>query len=64
MKEWINIGNIVWIQQTKYVDLGQEDKKSLKIPEVIIICESKKNKQHNGQKKTDKRTNNDLQKYT
>jgi hypothetical protein len=29
--------------------------------EVIRICKSKKNRQHNGQKKKDKRTNNDLQ---
>ena len=28
---------------------------------VIRICTSKKNRQHNGQKKKDKRTNNDLQ---
>jgi len=28
---------------------------------VIIICKSKKNRQHNDQKKKDKRTNNDLQ---
>ena len=28
---------------------------------VIIIHKSKKNRQHNGQKKKDKRTNNDLQ---
>ena len=35
--------------------------KSLKIPKGIIrICNSKKNRQHNGKKKKDKRTNNDL----
>ena len=28
---------------------------------VIRICKSKKNRQHNDQKKKDKRTNNDLQ---
>jgi hypothetical protein len=28
---------------------------------VIRICISKRNRQHNGQKKKDKRTNNDLQ---
>jgi hypothetical protein len=28
---------------------------------VIIICKSKKNRQHNGQEKKDKRTNNRLQ---
>jgi hypothetical protein len=28
---------------------------------VIRICISKKNRQHNGQKKKDKRTNNNLQ---
>jgi hypothetical protein len=28
---------------------------------VIIICKSKKDRQHNGQKKKDKMTNNDLQ---
>jgi hypothetical protein len=28
---------------------------------VIRICKSKKDRQHNGQKKKDKRTNNDLQ---
>ena len=31
---------------------------------VIRIRKSKKNKQHNGQKKKDKRTNNDLQNIT
>ena len=37
-------------------------KKSLKIPKgVIRIRKSKKDRQHNGQKKKDKRTNNDLQ---
>ena len=36
--------------------------KNLKIPKgVIRIHISKKNKQHNGQKKKDKRTNSDLQ---
>ena len=38
-------------------------KKSLKIQKgVIRICISKKNRQHNGQKKKYKKTNNDLQK--
>ena len=36
-------------------------KKSLKIPKVIKIRKSKKDRQHNGQKKKDKGTNNDLQ---
>ena len=36
-------------------------KKSLKIPKVIRICKSKKNRQHNDQNKEGKRTNNDLQ---
>jgi len=37
-------------------------RKSLKIPKgVIRICKSKKDRKHNGQKKKDKRTNNDLQ---
>ena len=31
---------------------------------VIRIRKSKKDRQHNGQKKKDKRTNNDLQKHT
>jgi len=40
-------------------------KKSLKIPKgVIRICKSKKDRQHNGQKKKDKGTNNDLQNTT
>jgi hypothetical protein len=40
-------------------------KKSLKIPKgVIRIRKSKKDRQHNGQKKKDKRTNNDLQSIT
>jgi len=39
-------------------------KKSLKIPKVIKIRKSKKNRQHNGQKKKYKRTNNDLQNTT
>jgi hypothetical protein len=36
-------------------------KKNLKIPKVIRICKSKKNRQHNNQIKEDKRTNNDLE---
>ena len=41
---------------------GEKLKKSLKIPKgVIRIRISKKNWQHNGQKKKYKRTNNDLQ---
>ena len=36
-------------------------KKSLKIPKVIKIRKSKKDRQHNGKKKKDKGTNNDLQ---
>jgi len=37
-------------------------KRNLKIPKgVIRIRKSKKDKQHNGQKKKDKRTNTDLQ---
>jgi hypothetical protein len=36
-------------------------KKNLKIPKVIRIRKSKKNRQHNDQNKEDKRTNNDLQ---
>ena len=40
-------------------------KKSLKIPKgVIRIRKSKKDRQHNGQKKKAKRTNNDLQSIT
>ena len=40
-------------------------KKSLKIPKgVIRIRKSKKDRQHNGQNKKDKRTNNDLQSIT
>jgi hypothetical protein len=31
---------------------------------VIRICKSKKDRQHNGQKKNEKRTNNDLQNIT
>jgi hypothetical protein len=31
---------------------------------VIKNCKSKKDRQHNGRKKTDKRTNNDLQNIT
>ena len=36
-------------------------KKSLKIPKIIRIRKSKKNRQCNGPKKKDKRANNDLQ---
>jgi hypothetical protein len=40
-------------------------KKSLEIPEgVIRICKSKKDRQHNGQKKRYKRTNNGLENTT
>ena len=35
--------------------------KSYNVKGVIRMRKSKKNKQHNGQKKKDKRTNNDLQ---
>ena len=31
---------------------------------MIIICKSKKDRQHKGEKKKDKRTNNDLQNIT
>ena len=33
----------------------------MKIPKIIRICISKKNRQHDGQKKKYKKTNNDLQ---
>jgi hypothetical protein len=36
-------------------------KKSLKIPKGVIRIRISKNRQHNGLKKKDKRTNNDLQ---
>jgi hypothetical protein len=38
---------------------GQEELEDTKVE--IRICISKKNRQHNGQKKKNKRTNNDLQ---
>ena len=38
---------------------GQEEFEDTKV--VIRICISKKNRQHNGQKKKNKRANNDLQ---
>ena len=48
---------------------GNESRSSFKLKEefedtkwVIRICKSKKNRQHNGQKKKDKRTNKNLQK--
>ena len=45
-----------------YPTFLSSSKKSLKIPKgAIRICISKKNRQHNGQKKRYKRTNNDLQ---
>ena len=51
------IGKIV-IRHTSYVTQGEkfEDTK-----EIIRIRKSKKDKQHNGQKKKDNMTNNDLQ---
>ena len=39
-------------------------KKSLKTPRVIKIRKLKKDRQHNGQKKKDKRKSNDLQNIT
>ena len=36
-------------------------KKSLKIPKGVIRFRKSKDRQYNGQKKKDKRTNNDLQ---
>jgi hypothetical protein len=56
---FINIQHyfICWFLLQRNVTLKKfEDTK-----EVIRICISKKNRQHNGQKKKDKRTNNDLQ---
>jgi len=55
MKDNINMDrSCLFSEQDKY-------KKSLKIPKVIKIRKSKKDRQHNGQKKKDKGTNNDLQ---
>jgi hypothetical protein len=49
--------------QSELEPIQVRDKKSLKIPTkvVIRIRKSKKNRQHNDQKKKYKRTNNDLQ---
>jgi hypothetical protein len=45
----------------RILTLTQSPKKRLKIPKgVIRIRNSKKDRQHNGQKKKDKRTNNGL----
>jgi hypothetical protein len=55
MNDNINMDKLcLFSEQDKY-------KKSLKIPKVIKIRKSKKNRQHNGQKKKDKGTNNYLQ---
>ena len=47
--------------QNSYIEEGQTTQWSRDTKGVIIIRKSKKNRQHNGQKKKDKRTNNDLQ---
>ena len=48
-----------------FIKKDDTDKKSLKIPKPIIrIRKSKKDRQHNSQKKNDKLTNNDLQNTT
>ena len=55
MNDNINMDrSCLFSEQDKY-------KKSLKIPKVIKIRKSKKDRQHNGQKKKDKGTNNNLQ---
>jgi len=53
--------NIKSIPQPRYLYYIFEEFEDTK--EVIRICESKKNIQHNGQKKKRKRTNNDLQEW-
>jgi len=52
---------MVALTNKKLDDVIQEEFEDTK--EVIRICKSKKNRQHNGQKKKDKRTNYDLQIY-
>jgi hypothetical protein len=55
MNDNINMDKLcLFSEQDKY-------KKSLKIPKVIKFRKSKKDRQHNGQKKKDKGTNNYLQ---
>ena len=49
------------IQDDKHVSNIKKGEEFEDTKEVIRICISKKNRQHNGQKKKDKRTNNDLQ---
>jgi hypothetical protein len=53
----------MWIKGAQTISKrAVKRKKSLKIPKgVISIHKSKKNRQHSGQKKKYKRTNNDLQ---
>ena len=50
---------MVALTNKKLDDVIQEEFEDTK--EVIRICKSKKNRQHNGQKKKYKRTNYDLQ---
>jgi hypothetical protein len=47
--------------QNPYIEEEQTTQWPQDTKEVIRIRISKKNRQHNGQKKKDKRTNNDLQ---
>ena len=51
----LNINVLTMMSCIKHLIQEFEDAKG-----VIRICKSKKNRQHNGQKKKDKRTNNDL----
>ena len=44
--------------------LGEEQEEFEDTKGIIIIRKSKKDRQHNGRKKKDKRTNNDLQNIT
>ena len=57
--------NVGIIKQTSYTLCSNDQIELLRRVEdakvVIRICKSEKNRQHNGQKKKDKRTNNDLQ---
>ena len=48
----------------KKVETVMVNKKSLKIPKGLHIHKSKMDGQHNGQKKKDKKINNDLQNIT
>jgi hypothetical protein len=51
-------------KQIQIIYIAHEDQKSLHIPKGVIRIRKSKDRQHNGQKKMDKKRNNDIQSIT